>query len=139
MNKQSDDVPVMGCTPAEAIILHVLHQNMNGGKTFEFKDDKGALRFVPATITQALTDGKPRTHSQELRRLTAKYGHNVNKQAQKIVTLLWPNKMNPSLPEKFADLNWREITYDGLEVASLNYATGAPVASAAALVGAPTK
>lgn len=39
LNKQGDDLPKNNVTPAEAMLLHVLHGPINGGKTFgdEFK------------------------------------------------------------------------------------------------------
>jgi hypothetical protein len=215
MNKLGDDVPLQNATPAELLILHVLHQNNNGGKTFaDFVDKDGALKveniteaavdtgkkvldkvipaqpgraavparaaiparaeipgraaigtpgkpgYMPAVEAIPAVEGipayegapevkatpeqvvwravvRPRTDVEELRRLTAKYGHNVNKMGQKIVSLIWPDKMNPKLPQKFSELKMAEIQYDGTEVASLNYATGTPVKTPAEIVGAP--
>jgi len=133
LNKQGDDVPIVGCTPAEAVVLHVLHQNNNGGRTFaddiknwEVKDVTEAKTVVTPADGKKPAVTRPRTDIEELNRLRAKYGHNVNKNAQKIVGLIWTDKINPKLPQKFSDLHWEAIQYDGLEVAPLNYTTGQP-------------
>jgi hypothetical protein len=218
LNKVGSDVPITGVTPAEALVLHVLHQANNGGSTFGEDFDKidiqgealvesqipdmvqpaiPAISYQPAKPATAPVQGRPyipgkpavigvlaqgtpgqpgyvagvegqpevlgvaaipytpaqdavpeikarayqpervltyktgtrpRTDVEEIRRLTAKYGNCVNKRGDKIVKLIWP-EMSPKLPQKFSELDWKGIQYDGTEVAAINYLTGAPVAT----------
>lgn len=124
LNKVGSDVPLNGATPAECLLLHVLHQGNNGGLTFGEKMDNIEIKGEAKGA-----DGKvARTSVEEVRRLTAKYGRCVNKKGDRIIKLIWPD-LNPTLPQKFSDLKWAEICYDGTEVAALNYATGAPAAA----------
>lgn len=148
LNKLGSDVPVVGLTPAEAVVLHILHQGNNGGSTFgdDFKKitvtgeavveleagkpatpAKGVVGqpgFV-AAVAAVPAKNRPRTDNEELRRLTSKYAGCVNKTGQKIVKLIWPSG-DAKLPAKFSELKWNEIQYDGAEVAPLNYITGQP-------------
>lgn len=238
LTKVGNDVPVMGMTPAEALVLHVLHQANNGGSTFgeefekielqkgeaqtvtgmteeqvipmveavvgkpaipgkqavaykaaveaiaykaavqgkpaiaaqpavgnpgepgykpaieavaavpfqpEVKEVKAqpevlaqdAVEAVPAVIAVAAKPeqtipAKPisrdRTDVEEMKRLTAKYGRNVNKKGDRILKLIWP-EMSPKLPSRFDQLDWKNLSFDGVEVASVNYLTGTPVAT----------
>lgn len=223
LNKAGNDVPIIGLTPAEALVLHVLHQANNGGSTFgeEFEKiqvtgeaqtvvgvspeeiipaveavpaveacpavaAKPAVAYKPAVphkpatvgtpavgtpstpsykpaiagtpeipgqpevlaqdaveaqpavaavaavaaqpqkVKPAVTKTRPRTDVEEVRRLTAKYGRNVNKKGDRILKLIWP-EMSPKLPQKFSDLDWKNLNFDGVEVGAVNYATGAPL------------
>lgn len=119
LNKVGSDVPIVGLTPAESLLLHVLHQANNGGSTFGEDFDKIKI------IGEAKTGDKPRTNSEELARLKAKYGHCVTKKGDSIIGLVWPG-LNPELPQKFSQLDWKTITFNGVEVAALNYITGQP-------------
>lgn len=135
MNKQGDDVAIVDCTPAEAVVLHVLHQNNNGGRTFH--DDMAKWTAAGTSQAMSLSNPKvPRTDAEELSRLMRKYGFNITKKGDRIVSLIWPDKINPKLPQRFSDLKWETIHFDGVELAPLNYATGAPLQSAAQAAGA---
>lgn len=235
LNKVGSDVPVTGLTPAEALVLHVLHQANNGGSTFgeefekiviaktpaqtvtghteeqvipavevqpavEGRPGKAAVAYKPtveAVAYRAAVQGKPavaaqpavgvpgepgykpaveaiaavpfqpevkevkaqpevlaqeavpaiaavaavpakpaqvipakditrdRTDVEEVRRLTVKYGKNVNKKGDRILKLIWP-EMSPKLPQKFSELDWKNLNYDGIEVGAVNYVTGTP-------------
>jgi hypothetical protein len=123
LNKVGSDVPVTNATPAEAVLLHLLHQGNNGGSTFGEDMDK-------ITVTGVAKDGdKVRSDVDELKRLKAKYGHCVNKKGDKIVGLVWAG-LNVKLPQTFKELVWADVSYDGVEVAPLNLATGTPVVAA---------
>lgn len=144
LDKVGSDVPVMGCTPAEAIVLHIIHQNNNGGSTFGEEMDK--IDILPGeaedveTLIPAERDEKgnvtkaeerimkPRTDVSELNRLKRKYGGLTNKKGDKVLNLIFPDKMNPRLPEKFSDLKWRELAFDGTEVASSDFGTSGGLA-----------
>lgn len=115
LNKLGSDVPVTNITPAEALVLHIVHQGNNGGSTFGEDFDK---------IT-VVSDVK-RSDNDEVRRLSAKYAQCVNKKGDKIVKLIWPG-VSPKLPQKFAELDWKNINYDGVEVSAINYVTQSPV------------
>lgn len=145
LNKVGSDVPITGLTPAEALVLHILHQGNNGGSTFgeEFEkitDKKECVVVLEPAVPAVGEVGKPgyvpakaavtrpRTDVEELRRLTAKYGANVNKKGDKIIKLIWPG-MDVKLPQTFDQLDWKNLQYDGVEVAPVNYATGAPLAT----------
>lgn len=124
LNKVGSDVPITDMTPAEAMLLHILHGPSNGGLSFgeEFekitvtgtakvKDDKGVLR--------------DRTDVEELKRLRAKYGGARDKTNKSIIDSIWPNKLQPNLPKTFKEIKWTEVADAGFETASINYATGA--------------
>ncbi|MEI6482971.1 MAG: hypothetical protein WCO62_06105 [Betaproteobacteria bacterium] len=117
LNKLGSDVPVSNITPAEALILHIVHQGNNGGSTFGEDFEK---------ITVVSND--KRSDNDEVRRLSAKYAQCVNKKGDKLVKLIWPG-IAPKLPQKFAELDWKNINYDGVEVSAINYITQAPVAA----------
>jgi hypothetical protein len=164
LNKVGSDVPIKNVTPAEAQVLHVLHQANNGGSTFGEEFDKieiigealvqtgitpeqvipavpaqpavgevGKPNYKPAVeakveqVIPAKPITRPRTAKEELQRLTRKYGHCVNKKGDRIVKLIWPES-DPKLPQKFSDIDWKNVGAENVEVASLNYATGKPAA-----------
>lgn len=150
-DKVGNDTQVTNITPAEALLLHILHQQNNGGSTFGEEFDKivivgdALIETAPAheaepAIGEVGKPGfiaakpaipaktRPRTDVEEIRRLLAKYGRCVNKKGDKIVKLIWP-EMTPKLPQTFKELDWKNINFDGVEVAPLNYVTGTPVAS----------
>ena len=151
LNKVGSDVPVVGCTPAEALVLHVLHQGNNGGSTFGDEMDK--INILPGEASIACDEpakpavgevGKPgyvaavparkerpRTDAEELRRLKRKYGHCVTKKGDSILGKIWPG-IDAKLPQKFSDLDYSKLSFDGLEVASLDLASGKPVTTNAA-------
>ena len=163
LNKVGSDVPVVGITPAEALLLHVLHQGNNGGSTYGDKMDSievtgeatvvtgytepvaavegrpaipaknentpqyvppvPEVKAVPAQPAKPIT--RPRTDAEEYKRLNAKYGRIVNKKGDKILKAIWP-ELSPKLPQKFSELDWKEIQFDG-ETADINLATGQPI------------
>lgn len=140
--KVGNDVPVIGVTPFEAVLLHVLHGANNGGSSYGDKMDAIELGKEPAKtlVTPAEGEkGKPgykeatyrdRTNIEEYNRLKVKYGSVVNKKGDKIVGLVWAGlAQNP--PQKFSDIKWSDVQFDGVEVAPLNYATGGQVVTAA--------
>jgi hypothetical protein len=51
LNKVGSDVPVTGITPAEALVLHVLHQSNNGGSTFGEDFDKIDIQGDALVVT----------------------------------------------------------------------------------------
>ena len=119
-------------TPAEAVLLHLLHQANNGGSSFGEEFDK----ITDIGVAKSLNDPKKdRTDNEELRRLTNKYLQCVNKAGQRIVKLVWPG-VDVKLPQRFDDIKWNELQYDGVEVAPLNYATGAPLSTTPTAVAA---
>jgi hypothetical protein len=127
LNKVGSDVPILGVTPFEAVLLHVLHQANNGGSTFGDEMNKIEVAKEPAK-----TGDKPRTDIEEYKRLQSKYGSVVNKKGDKIVALVWAG-LGQKPPQTFKELIWKDVQFDGTEVAPLNYATGgvattAPVA-----------
>ncbi len=222
LNKYGSDVPIADLTPAEAVLLHVLHGPANGGRTFgdEFnkievigiakiatgKTKKTVIQeaipekvlkgkqLTPATpeqfiqgdiITPAVPEkripakGKPedkdytpetlikaqpeqrapgyriaaqpatyepdtivpavpevikeepilvdRTPAQELTRLCNKYAQAKNKKGNLIVDSIWIDKLNPSLPLTFKDIDWTTIgelsASPDVQPAALNYVT----------------
>ena len=48
LNKNGSDIPLFNVTPAEAVILHVLHQGNNGGMTFGEQFEKIEVLPNPA-------------------------------------------------------------------------------------------
>ena len=126
LNKVGSDVPKVGVTPAEAMILHVLHQANNGGSTFGEDMDK---IYMDKDKDGKVIDYKV-DHAAELNRLTALYGGVVTKKGEPILNLVFPDRMNPKLPEKFSDLKWANIQFDGSKIASVNMVTGTPVDAA---------
>ena len=125
LNKVGSDIPVNGITPAEAVVLHILHQGNNGGSTYGEDMDRITLLGEAKSLTN---DKVARTDNEELRRLLGKYPA-TNKKGDKIVKLIWPGA-DAKLPTTFKSINWSSVSYDGVEVAPVNYATGAPVVTA---------
>lgn len=68
----------------------------------------------------------PRTNAQELKRLSAKYNGARNKKNEPIINTIWPDKLNPQMPQRFSDINWTDASAlgAGTELGGLNYATG---------------
>lgn len=132
LNKLGSDVPVKGVTPAEAVLLHILHQGNNGGNTFGEEMDKiKILGDARGADGQAM-----RTDAEEMRRLMAKYGRCVNKKGTRIIKLIWP-ELSPKLPKTFAELKWSDIQYDGEDIAALDIASGSPINGGPALSTPP--
>jgi hypothetical protein len=126
LNKTGSDVPLTGLTPAEALFLHAIHQGNNGGMTFGENLENNSIKVTgEAKVTEQGKERK-RTDNEELRRLSAKYGHLVTKKGESVVKSLWPG-MNVQLPQTFKELNFTDITYDGNNIAPLNYTTGKAV------------
>lgn len=144
LDKLGSDVPKAGVTPAEALLLHILHQTNNGGSTFgedmskievlegeaetvvvleEAKGRPYSKEYVPA-----VTKSHTRTNAEEYRRLQSKYGGLTNKKDVKILSLIFPDRLNPKFPEKFSDLNWKEIQFDGSELGSFDFGTSGGLA-----------
>ena len=152
LNKVGSDVPLNDVTPAEAMLLHILHGPANGGSTFGEEFDKITITGSAKVVVKAAvvapyeppvgkagdTGYKPevlaketspailrdRTDAEELRRLSTKYNGARDKHNEPIIKSVWPDKFNPKLPQTFKELNWQEIGAAGLEVAAVNYATG---------------
>lgn len=138
LDKLGSDVPKKDVTPAEALVLHVIHQANNGGSTYGEEMDKikvtGEAQEVShvedevrdkkrnlITPAKPVFRDEPRTDVEELKRLTRKYGNLTNKRGDKILNLIFPDKMNPKLPQAFSDLKWKEISFDGLEIGTTDY------------------
>lgn len=68
----------------------------------------------------------PRTDAQELKRLSVKYNGARNKKNEPIINTIWPDKLNPKLPQNFKDIDWTAASElgAGTELGGLNYATG---------------
>jgi hypothetical protein len=116
LNKVGSDIPLTNVTPAEAMMLHVLHQGNNGGSTFGEDMDK-----IKVTGESELTD------AQEYNRLFAKYGRCVTKKGVTIISLLFPNRFSLNFPKKFSEIPWSELTFDGNDIAALDLSSGLPV------------
>lgn len=69
---------------------------------------------------------RPRTDAEELARLVRKYNQARDKQNKPIINSVWPDRLNPNLPQKFSDINWTQVNemFGGLQPEALNYATG---------------
>lgn len=103
--------------------------------------EEGKADFIPSQPPKlvkgkVIVAGKPavlrdRTDAEELRRLQGKYSGARDKTNKPIIDSIWPDKFNPKLPQTFKELKWSEIgqTAAGIEVASVNYATGGLVKS----------
>ena len=122
LNKVGSDVPLNDITPAEAMLLHILHGAANGGSTFGEEFEK-----LTVTGTAKVKEGeklRDRTDAEELARLRAKYSMARNNKNEPIVNTVWPDRFNPKLPQKFSEIKWKELANAGVEVAAVNYATG---------------
>ena len=126
LTKVGSDVPLKDVTPAEALLLHILHGPSNGGLTFGDEFDK----IEVVGTAQVVENGKPRPRkdAEELRRLLGKYNGARNNKNEPIINSIWPDKLNPKLPQTFKELDWQVIGSTGIETAAVNYATGGLVA-----------
>jgi len=132
LNKVGSDTPVKDITPAEAMLLHILHGTQNGGMTFgkEFEDIKiHGTAMVDTGKKDAANKPvlRSRTDAEELRRLGAKYNGARDKTNKPIIDTVWPDKLNPKLPQTFKEIEWADVAgaAAGVETAAINYATGA--------------
>lgn len=75
---------------------------------------------------------RERTDAEELSRLVKKYNGAKNKQNKPIILEVWTDRLNPKLPQKFSDINWKQVNemFGNLEPVALNYATGSPAQTA---------
>ena len=122
MSKVGSDVPLANVTPAEVMLLHILHSSANGGLTFGEEFEK--ITVTGKALVEVGGKLRDRTDAEELRRLTAKYGTARDQKNNPIINSIWPDKFNPKLPQTFKELNWSEIGGSGIETAPVNYATG---------------
>lgn len=120
-------MPKTGVTPAEAIVQHIIHQGKNGGSTFG--EDMDKIKVTGTAMSPGPTKEDPdaleheRTAQEELKRLQAKYGTLTNKKGDKILRLIWPDVINPRLPATFAEIPWKDVSFDGLDVGTFDYGT----------------
>ena len=125
LNKVGSDVPVTNVTPAEAMFLHILHGTQNGGSTFGEEFEK----ITVVGTAQVIENGKSRsrTDAEELRRLSAKYASARTKDNKPVIDTVWPDKLNPKLPQTFKEIKWQDVSgvASSVDVAAVNYATGA--------------
>ncbi len=123
LNKVGSDVPLTDVTPAEAMFLHILHGPSNGGLSFgeEFNHIKvvGAAKVKNADGTL-----RDRTPAEEYRRLAGKYSGARDKTNKPIIETIWPDRLNPKMPNTFKEVQWQEVASAGIETAAVNYATG---------------
>jgi hypothetical protein len=145
LNKVGSDVPLKDVTPAEAMFLHILHGPSNGGSTFGEEFEKitviGSAKVQgPATPAKPAvgvpgqpgfvaavpaSDGlRDRTPAEEYRRLAARYNGARDKLNKPIIESIWPDRLNPKMPDTFKEIQWAEIAGTGIETAAVNYATG---------------
>ena len=131
------DVPINGLTPAELILLHVLHKDNVGGdvitdlKVTGKAEDVDPNQSDPEPILDK--DGKPvmnylnkptfkeppkvaRTVLGEVRRLKSKYGKLVNKKGDSIISTLYPGATAPQgVPLTFAEVKLNELNYEDVQ------------------------
>ena len=154
LTKVGSDVPLRDVTPAQAMLLHILHGPANGGMTFgeEFEKInvvgtakvvvtpavveplvpavgvKGQIGYQPEIPAKTVKEAvlRDRTDAEELRRLGALYSQARNKKNEPIIDQIWPDKFNPKLPQTFKELKWADIgqAAAGIETAAVNYVTG---------------
>jgi hypothetical protein len=84
---------------------------------------KPAVAAVPEKVVSFKKGHRARKPSEELRRLRAKYSAK-DKKGNLIVDLLFPDKLNPKMPDTFADIDWASLNDNNAEVGDVNYATG---------------
>ena len=79
-----------------------------------------------AEVSHEERELRPRTAAEERRRLAGKYNQARTKDNKPIIDQVWPDKLNPKLPETFAEIEWANLdaTLTGIETAAVNYATG---------------
>lgn len=165
LDKFGSNIMIKGLTPAQAIVLHVLHQANAGGNVFDLTNDgkadfgkisdavvqvepskeqklvigahvkKGKVvqaadvaksipeireadEQIPETTETKVIPGKTRlrTEAEEMGRLRALYGGLSNKKGAKLLPLIFGSGMNVKLPQKFSELDFTKIAYDGLDV-----------------------
>jgi hypothetical protein len=70
---------------------------------------------------------RSRTDAEELRRLSAKYASARTKDNKPVIDTVWPDKLNPKLPQTFKEIKWQDVSgvASSVDVAAVNYATGA--------------
>ena len=127
LTKVGSDVPLSNVTPAEAMLLHILHGPANGGSTFGEDFEK-----ITVVGTAKVDEGgklRDRTDAEEVRRLGAKYNQARDKENKPFINSICPDKLNPKLPQKFSDIKWQDVSAVGIETAAVNYATGGLVTS----------
>lgn len=124
LNKVGSDVPLEGVTPAEAMLLHILHGPSNGGLTFG--EDFNKITVVGTAKVKEGEKLRDRTDVEELRRLRGKYGSARDKQGKPLIEIVWPDRNNPKLPATFKEIKWADVAADnaGIDAAPVNYATG---------------
>jgi len=92
--------------------------------------DKDYLPPVPGKpAVEAVPEKRepiPRIDAQEIARLRAKYGANVDKKGTKLINQVWPG-INPSLPKTFGEIQWQGVQFDDNQLGALNMATGQPM------------
>ena len=70
-----------------------------------------------------------RTPVQELQRLRVKYGQAKNNKGELIIDKIWSDRLNPTMPDSFAKINWAEVgglaASPELQAVGINYVTGA--------------
>lgn len=133
-------LPKTGLTPAELVLLHVLHSaNVGEDPVIDIKVAEQEASTV-VSRTEAIpaigvegeagyeaafpekVETRPRTAVEELRRLRSKYGHLRNKKGDNLLKLLWPG-LDAKLPQKFEDVKTAELQYDGVEVGTTDFGT----------------
>lgn len=158
LTKTGSDVPLRDVTPAEAMLLHILHGPSNGGSTFGERQEKieivgealvatdvpdkvepdktiaavgkvGEANYKPAQVVKGKVlsykkGTRSRTDAEELARLRAKYVMAKDKNLKPIIDIVWPDRFNPKLPQKFDEIDWKQASSSGIETAALNYVTG---------------
>ena len=133
LDKQGSDVPLKDVTPAQALVLHLLHQGNNGGSSYGEDMNKIEITGDALTVEATYESGKPtkthpRTASEEYKRLFSLYGGLTNKKGDRLLSKVFPDKSNLKMPEKFSDLKWAELSYDGVDVAASDFGTSAGAA-----------
>ena len=101
------EVPLKGLTPAEMVILHIIHNANVGQDPIHSITDINEIDRSPV---------------EEHKRLRAKYGHLATKKGDKLITLIYPGLSAP-LPEDFDDVKTSELQYDGVTVGATDFGT----------------
>lgn len=169
LDKFGTNIQKIGLTPAEAVVLHVLHQTNAGGNVFDITKDgkpdfsditeatvvskpavvksvvvgahtiKGKVleaanpaqhkpevreqdEVIPEhievrTVTPAVT--RSRTDAEEMERLRSKYGGLVNKKGAKLLPLIFGSGLNVKLYQKFDEINFAKIQFDGIDASGI--------------------
>lgn len=77
---------------------------------------------IPQTIeSRVITTAvmRDRTEAEELQRLRAKYGGLTNKKSTNLLGLIFGTGMSVKLPQKFSELDFNKISYNGLDVSTV--------------------